>query len=302
MRVRIFFTSLFCIVLGTSRVAAQTSLIGVWKDGDEFSYAIEDNHSVSVGTAILNQSLKLETNWHVKTVGVDGSAVIAVQIERVRYKADQKGVPISFEELSFDSQSPAEARNEREMSTLGALNAFVGSQMLVTINEKQELSKFELSEPLAAHLESNQITLELAGVFGHTFTTNGMQRRITSWLIPSQSKPVSKGETWRREQLIRYEDFFVCVDTYTMEGPTLWDGQTLIKIDVKTELMLPDNEKGKQVVKIAEQNGGGVVFFNERTGRITDATLRLHIAQERKYAPRSLNTMINAKLLANPKQ
>jgi hypothetical protein len=281
---------------------AQTSLIGIWRAGDEFSYAIEDKNSISTGTDILNQSLKLDTNWHVKTVGVDGSAVITVTIERVRFKADQKGIPLPFEELSFDSENPVEARNKGEMSTFGALNAFVGSQMSITINEKRELSKFDLSEPLAAHLEKNQMTLELAGGFGHTFTTNGMRRRMTSWLIPSPSKPVSKGETWRREQSSRYEDFFVCLDTYTMEGSTLGDGQTLTKIDVKTELALSDNNKGKRQAKIAEQSGGGFVYFDEQTGRVIEATLRHQIAEESPYAPRLINTTINAKLFANRKQ
>ena len=301
MRVRILFTSLLCIVLGAPHVTAQTSLIRIWKDGDKFSYAIEDKYSISIPTSdqpmILNQSLKLETNWDVKTVGVDGSAVITVQIERVRFKADQKNVPVPFEELSFDSQTPIEAQNKGEKSVFDALNAFAGSQMSITINEKRELSEFKLSEPLAAHLERNHITLELAGVFGHTFTTNGMRRRITSWLIPSPSKPVAKGEIWQREQFSRYEDIFVCVDTYTLEGPTRWDGQTLTKIAVKTELTLPDNDTSKQRAKIAEQSGGGVVYFDERTGRVIDATLHHQVAQFVRT-----NTTINAKLLANPKQ
>jgi hypothetical protein len=71
--------------------------------------------------------------------------------------------------------------------------------MSITINEKRELSELKLSEPLAAHWERNHITFELAGVFGHTFTTNGRRRRITSWLIQSPSKPVAKGEMWQRE-------------------------------------------------------------------------------------------------------
>ena len=122
---------------------------------------------------VLNQSLKLETNWTSKPRACS-TAVITVQIERVRFKADQKNMPLPFEELSFDSQTPIEAQNRAEKSVFDALNAFVGSQMSITINEKRELSEFKLSEPLAAHLERNQIALELAGVFGHTFTTNGM--------------------------------------------------------------------------------------------------------------------------------
>ncbi len=305
MRVRILVISLLCILLGASQVAAQTSLIGTWKAGDKFSYVLEDKYSVSSDSqdsASLKQSLKLDTSWHVMTLALDGIAVVAVEIERVRFRADQTGIPAGWDELSFDSQNPMEPRNKQEMSTFAALTAFVGSQMAITINEKREVLKFELSKPLATHLEKDQTTLELAGFFGHMFTANGMQRRMTNWLIASPPKPVSRGETWRREQVSRYEDFFNCVDSYTLEGTVLWDGQTLMKIDVKTELKLPENEEGKQQAKIADQSGEGVVYFDERTGWVVDAALRQQVVQQGAFIKTSVDTTITSKLLASPKK
>jgi len=82
----------------------------------------------------------------------NGNAVIAVEIERVQFKSDQTGLPAGWERLSFDLQNPIEPQNKLEIRTFGALDAFVGSQMTITINEEQEVSKFELSKPLAAHL------------------------------------------------------------------------------------------------------------------------------------------------------
>lgn len=172
--------------------------------------------------------------------------------------------------------------------------------MLIKISEKREILKFELGETLAAHLDENPITLELAGFYGHTFTSNGMRRRITNWLIASPSKPVSKGGSWRREQSTQYEDFLVCADTYTLAGPTQLAGQTLTKIDIKTELTLPENEKSERVKKIAEQSGGtGVVYFDERTGRVIAATLH-HQFAESENSQGSINTTITAKLLNRP--
>jgi len=302
MHVRKIVFGLLSILLGVPHLTAQTSLIGTWKEGDRFSYVLEDKYSNFYDSAKLNQKLTLDTNWHVKSVGVDGSALVEVKIEQVRFNADQKGVPAGWEQFSFDSQNPIEPRNKGEMSTFGALNAFVGSQMSITINEKRELSKFLLSEPLAEHLERNQITLELAGFYGHTFTTNGMQRRMTSWLIASPPKPVSKGETWCHDQISRYEDLFLGVDTYTLEGPALWSGQTLSKISVKSEFKVPDNDTGKQEPKISEQSGEGVVYIDERTGRIVDATLRYHVAQQSAFGKSSVETTITAKLDPNPKK
>jgi len=50
-----------------------------------------------------------------------------------------------------------------------------------------------------------------------------------------------------------------------------WDGQTLTKIDVRSEMEQPNNNTGKQEAKILEQNGEGVVYFDDRTGRVVDA-------------------------------
>ena len=99
----------------------------------------------------------------------NGNTVIAVEIERVQFKSDQTGLPADWERLSFDSQNPIEPQNKLEIRTFGALDAFVGSQMTITINEEQEVSKFELSKPLAAHLEKNKLTQELAWFFGHVY-------------------------------------------------------------------------------------------------------------------------------------
>jgi hypothetical protein len=302
MRVQMLGSFLLFAVLETSHVIAQTSLLGIWKEGDKFSYAIEDHYTLgSARNATLSQSLKLDTEWQVKSVSDDGIADIAVQIDRVRFRAEQNGIPTDWEQLIFDSKNPSESQSKGVMSTFRALNAFVGMQMLIRITEKREVLKFELTEPLAAHLDKNPITLELAGFYGHTFTSSGMQRRITNWLIASPSKPVSKGETWRTEQSTRYEDILVCADTYTLGGPTQWDGQTLTKIDIQTELTLPEKQKGERATRIAKQSGGtGVVYFDERTGRIIDATLH-HQFAESENSQDSINTTISAKLLNSPK-
>jgi len=94
MHVKTAGSILLCAFLGTSHVTAQTQLVGIWKEGDKFSYAIEDEYTLGPpGNASLSQSLKLDTEWQVKRVDADGSADIDVRIERVRFKADQNGIP-----------------------------------------------------------------------------------------------------------------------------------------------------------------------------------------------------------------
>jgi len=75
-----------------------------------------------------------------------------------------------------------------------------------------------------------------------------------------------------------------------------------MRVDVTTELNLQDNEEGRQQTRTAEQSGEGVVYFDERNGRVVDATLKHQIAEESNYAPGSFNATITAKLLVNTKQ
>ena len=98
-----------------------------------------------------------------------------------------------------------------------------------------------------------------------------MRRRVTNWLIASPQSPVSKGKTWKREQASRYEDIFLCVNFFMLGENVFWDGQTLTKIDVRSEMKQPNSNTGKQEAKILEQNGEGVGYFDDRTGRVVDA-------------------------------
>ncbi len=46
MRVQMLGSLLLFAVLETSHVIAQTSLVGIWKEGDKFSYVIEDQYTL----------------------------------------------------------------------------------------------------------------------------------------------------------------------------------------------------------------------------------------------------------------
>ncbi len=302
MIVRVLVISLLSVLLGASNLSAQTTLSCTWKEGEKFSYVIEENlpglpftPPTTASATSYSQSLKLDTNWHVRTVGLDGNAVITVEIERVRFVVDQKGIPLPYEHLNVDTQNPVDTQNKVERITFNAVRGFVGSQIEITINGKREVTKFEFAEPLAAHFERNQIMRELAYVYGPAFRKEGMRRRITGWLIASPPTSVSKGGTWRREDASYPDDSILYIDSCTLGGPVLWDRQTLTKIDVKSQVKLLDNDLRKQESKSKETNCDGVVYIDERTGRIIDATLCQPFSSE-------VNLTITAKLLTKPEQ
>ena len=298
MAVRVLAITLVSVLLGASCLSAQTTLTSTWKEGDRFSYEIEESFSSFPFTypkfktpTAYSQSLKLDTNWHVKTVGLDGNAVINVEIERVRFKLDQKGIPLPIEHLDLDTKNPVEAQNQVELTTFSAVSGFVGSRIEITINDKREVSKVEFSEPLAAHFELNQIMRELASVFGPAFRKEGMRRRIAGWLIASPSTPVSNGDTWSQEDASLPEDSIVYIDSYTLREPILREGKAITEIEVESAV----KQLGRKESTAEEIKGEGVVHIDERTGRIIDATLRQPFSG-------TVNLTITAKLLLKPDQ
>ena len=246
----------------------------------------------------LNQNLILDSTWHVKSVASKGEVEILVTIERVRFMADGKGAAAIIEQLKFDSNDQKKPGSRQEKGVFGALTAIVGSQIAVTIDERGDVSKFELPEALAAHLKDNA-TRELAGFFGDIFTEHGVCHRLTNWLVAFPKKLVAKGDTWRQERPSRLGKSIFAVHSYTFAGPALRDGHPLLRIDVKPELKPQADEADKQQVKITEQYGEGVVCFDDRTGRIVELVLRHHAMLE-SFAKTTLDAKTTVKLRPEP--
>jgi hypothetical protein len=58
------------------------------------------------------------------------------------------------------------------------------------------------------------------------------------------------------------------------------DGHTAIKIDVKPELKLLGLEADKDRPKITEQDGKGIVYFDNRAGRITESVVSQRVEMQ----------------------
>ena len=75
------------------------------------------------------------------------------------------------------------------------------------------------------------------------------------------------------------------------------DGHTVIKIDVKPELRLLAGEADQELGKFTEQNGKGVVYFDNELGRITELIVT-HRAVLQSFAKTTLDAKTIVKLAA----
>jgi hypothetical protein len=276
------------LLLAASQAQAQTALRWKWNPGEKLAYVLQDNYTskttmlaVPAGQDFfeLTQELTLDTNWHVKSVDPTGEASIVVAIERVRFNANGKGAAAFFGRISFDSKHEAKPqRGTGEESLFRVLKSLLGSEIALAVNAQGRVLRFDLPKVLASTME-DQVTRELAGFFGDLFTADGLRHRLTNWLMALPTEPVSEKQSWQEDKPSRLGKNFPCLYSYTFAARVERDGHSAFKIDVKPELELRGLED-KDRPKITEQDGKGIVYFDNRAGRITESVVSQRVEMQ----------------------
>ncbi len=269
------------LLLAASQAQAQIALRWKWNQGEKLVYVLQDNYtSKSTVDRVpgdleqffeLTQDLTLDTTWHVKTVGPTGEASIVVTIERVRFRANGKG-DAAIGTMSFDSKHETKPQRQTEKSLFSVLKSLLGSEIALAVNAQGRVLRFDLPKVLVSTME-DRVTRELAGFFGDLFTADGLRHRLTHWLVALPTEPVSEKQSWQEDKPSRLGENFPCLYSYTFAARVERDGHTAIKIDVKPELKLRGLEADKDRPKITEQDGKGIVYFDNRAGRITESVV-----------------------------
>jgi hypothetical protein len=275
MRFTRLLVGVLILLLAASQAQAQIALQWKWNQGEKLAYVLQDNYTskstVDQQFFELTQDLTLDTIWHVKSVGPTGEASIVVTIERVRFNANGKG-DAAIGTMSFDSKHETELQRKSEKSVFSVLKSLLGSEITLVVNAQGRVLRFDLPKVLVSTME-DQVTRELAGFFGDLFTADGLRLRLTNWLVALPTEPVSEKQSWQEDKPSRLGNNFPCLHSYTFAARVERDGHTAIKIDVKPELKLLGLEADKDRPKITEQDGKGIVYFDNRTGRITESVV-----------------------------
>lgn len=284
-------------LVGTTQARAQTALQWKWSKGEKLAYVLQDVYTskttIDQDFFELTQSLTLDTTWHVKSVDLAGEANVVVTIERVRFTTDGKG-GAAVGKMNFDSQDVKEPQSKPEKSVFTALKSLLGPEITLTVNPQGRVLTFDLPKAVASAME-DQTTRELAGFFGDLFTAEGVRHRLTNWLVTLPNEPVSEKESWRGDKLSRLGKSVACVHTCTFAARVKREGLEVIKIDVKPELRLLAGEADKELGKITEQEGKGIVYFDNGLGRLTESTVT-HRAVIQSFAKITFDAKSSAKL------
>lgn len=263
--------------LTASGTPAQTTFRWRWTEGDKVKYVIEDKSAskTKIGQEVfdLDQTLILDTAWQMNGVAPNGEMQIVITVERLRFNADGKGAA-AIGLVSFDSKDDAKPQSKPEKSVAAVFDSIVRSKVVVHIDTRGKVTKFEIESKLRAIFEDNA-TRELAGFFGDLFTADGFRHRLTNWIVEFPEQAVSVGGSWTENKLSRLGKSLACAHSYVHSGRADRNGQTLEKVEVKPEFKLPKDEKAK--TKIASQSGEGTVYFDVQKGRIVESIVTHNI-------------------------
>jgi hypothetical protein len=211
-------------------------------------------------------------------VGLTGEAIIVVTIGRVRFNAKGKG-DAAIGTMSFDSKNATEPQREPVKNVFSVLKSLLGSEIALAVNAQGRVLRFDLPKLLVARMD-DQATRELAGFYGDLFTADGLRHRLTSWLVALPTDRVSEQQSWQEDKPSRLGKEFPCLYSYTFAARVEGDGHTAIKIDVKPELKLIGLEADKDRPKITEQDGKGIVYFDNWAGRMTESVVSQRVEMQ----------------------
>ena len=263
------------LLLAASQAQAQIALRWKWNQGEKLAYVLLDNSTskstVGQDSFELTQDLTLDTTWHVKSVTPTGEASMVVTIERVRFRANGNG-EAAVGTMNLDLKHETELQRESEKGVFGVLKSLLGSEIALAVNAQGRVSRFELPKVLVSTMEG-QVARELAGFYGDLFTADGLRYRLTNWLVALPTEPLSEKQSWQEDKPGRLGKNVPCLYSYTFAASVEREGHTAIKIEVKPELKLLGLEADKNPPKIAEQDGKGIVYFDNRSGRITESVV-----------------------------
>ena len=281
-------------VLVSSSIQAQTTLANKWETGERSAYVVDDQFSskstVGQRSFELRQSLKLDTTWEVEGTSPDGAVKLNVSIDRVRYTADGKGAAVMIKDLKFDSNAKAEPQSKPEQGVAEVLSSYVGPVASVAIDGRGRVTEFSLSEELSEKLKDTK-SRELAGFFGDLFTSNGLRHRLTTWLVAFPAETISRGTTWSQEVPSRAGAKIVGIRKYELVGSIRKEADTFVQINLTPQFKASDDTG----LKIANQNGDGLVYLDPKTHKIREFVLR-HQGTITSFTDQSFNIVYSAKL------
>ena len=265
-----------------STAQAAKNLEWKFKEGEKLNYALRQSVGMLADFNGIELDIKIkwtmDTVWNVKSIGSDGTAQLALKIERLQLMLN---TPFTGE-FKYDSADKENKPEGEVWERLGKpAEAMLEGEFALAVSKKGKVSEVKLPEKLVEALNQGgggggQAMLMGGGMF----TESSIKQLFEQAVLPLPEESVADGVTWNK----KLENKMGPLGTqkidvvFSYAGTEEKDGKVLEKIGAKTEVAFEPAEEGDLEIEmeLTEQEGTGEILFDAVAGK----TVKSNITQK----------------------
>jgi hypothetical protein len=270
LRITPAISAIVLAVASSVVLAGKVDLVWKFKAGDEGDYVLARNRVAKLdlnGNEIeIGVSSTVDMHFVVKSVEGD-KATLAIKMDRL-----QMNVNSPIEQVAYDSAGliPGE-ESSLWPSIKGRVEKLVGSEAIVSITSKGNITEIKLPDDVIAALKEESPNPQVQRFMSGVFDTAGVKSLIKQAFVPLPEAASDVGTEWKTNEEIARPPFGkVLVDrTLTFVGEDEGSGgYENIAISTKVAFEQSEGENAEEIsLEISEQEGKGNVEFDAETGR-----------------------------------
>ena len=259
-------------MVSATLASAQTKLRWNLKKGDKFQVTTLQEMKMTAtvqGMEIkTGMNIQIYSSWRVGSRGANGASQVTQTIDRVVMKMTSP--VLNFKYDSADKEEPQGLAKQFS----AAFGAILGVGSDFKLSPEGEVSDAKINEEAVEALKKNPLTAQAAGMF----SKEGLKQMIGQLIAKFPKEGVKVGQTWTdtmNQDVANLGKMKVAVK-YTYEGTEITKDGKLEKISftMKTEIGELKGLGGAKIkIKIKEQSGKGVVYFDNVRGRFDHSQL-----------------------------
>ncbi len=286
-----FRSSLSCVALllagpltFTAPVGAESPLRYNFKEGEVVRYILEEKTNAEIGGQKMDMTTNMDLKWRVDKVNKDGSVTMTQSIERVR----MNGI-IGESKTSFDSSVAAAPVDEEQKRLANTLNAFVGGEMILSLDAKGMIESVKFTKALQDKLDKLAPDEQ---VVAKAFSEETVLRMIAGAFPPLPNEAPGSDKTWQSKLSTSVQGIAkkTLVFKHTYDGSITRGGKKIDKIVSVATIAFEDVVDPDVSFKITEQEVKCTAHVDRTLGRLIDSEYSQSETLEIKTPTQTLRT------------
>lgn len=268
---RLGLAAVLCLGVGPGAGATEETLRWKLKTGETLHYEFRQTCGIKVngadgrGTHDTSE-LTIDLTWKVRGVAPDGTAAIALVVERVRSEARTGAQKVHYDSAEEAGADPA-ARPLKDV-----YGAAVGAEYSLKIDTRGRVVAAEVPAKVSEALRASPFQATADG--GSALSGPGLKNLFAQLFPVLPEGPVGKGAAWSSALEVPAPPMRITL-TYRDELAALHDAAA--RIDARIETVIRPEPDAALKVHVRSQSGNRSVTIDTRNGRVTASAVQQSI-------------------------